>query len=292
METIQGILTDIRYSENGFLIGRLNNGLSVKGPMTAPQIGLDYTFHGRMTESPRWGKTFVFESYVRFYPKSLEGIRAYLEENANWIGPKISEQIVTAYQEKSLEILKNHPEKVAAEIQGISQPRAEEISAMLKGMEKFEAVEIALNDIFQGLPISTRVRHKIIDLWKSDAPDKIRKDPYLLITAVKGVGFLTADRIARRVGFALDGHPRIRAGVHHILEEAAWGSGHTYLPKEELVKQAVHLLGLATEKILPALAQMEENDTLIVKGSATYLPSLYNDEVSVADHLREMAGVQ
>src|SRR5258708_39896121 len=127
--------------------------------MVAPQVGLEYRFIGAFTHSERWGDTFLFSTYKRSYPKSVEAIRRYLEENAKWIGPEISRKIIMAYGEEALSVLKTDPVRVTKEIAGISDARALEISAMLKAMEEHEEMEVALNDVL-GDALSPRLRHK------------------------------------------------------------------------------------------------------------------------------------
>lgn len=288
-ETIEGTLTEIRFHKDNFLIGRLNNGIAVKGTMTAPQLGMEYRFQGKWTEHPRWGKSFAFSSYTRSAPKSLPAIQAYLEQNSKWVGPETARKIIQAFGETSLEILKNEPERVAHEIPGITTGRALEISAMLKKAEAHEALEIALNEIFDNLPVSARIRHKIIDRWGSEAPDRIKKDPYQLIEAIGGIGFLTADRIAKKVGFEPEGYPRLRAGVLHALGEAAWSGGHTFLPREALIRRAQELLCVAPDRIIGALAQMSAEGPIVAADADNiYLRELYAAETGVAEKLRYM----
>jgi hypothetical protein len=160
---VAGTLSEIRYHKANFLIGILDNGIAVKGNMVAPQVGLEYRFFGAWTHSPRWGDSFVFSTYKRSYPKSAEAIRLYLEENAKWIGPEISQRIIAAYGEEALAILKKEPERVAKEISGITDARALEVSAMLKAMEAHEDMEVALNDVLGDL-LAPRLRHKVLEL--------------------------------------------------------------------------------------------------------------------------------
>ncbi|MFA5138357.1 MAG: helix-hairpin-helix domain-containing protein [Elusimicrobiota bacterium] len=286
--SVSGVLAEIRFHKEHYLIGRLADGTAVKGGMVAPQLGLEYSFQGRWVRHPRWGDTFVFSSYTRAYPKSLPAIRSYLEQNARWVGPETSQRIVSAYGEKALDVLKAEPERVAREIPGITPARALEISAMLKAAQGHEELEIALNELFEGLAVSARVRHRILDIWGPDAPARIKQDPYQLIEAVGGVGFLTADKIARRVGFEPEGHPRIRAGVLHALNEAAWGPGHTFLPKDVLLRLARELLAVDIGKIEAALPKLAAEGVVVTDGNAVYLQALYRDEKTVAHLLKQL----
>ena len=56
----------------------------------------------------------------------------------------------------------------------------------------------------------------------------IQKNPYQLTIDIEGIGFLTADRIAREVGIAEDSPERIKAAIIHVIKEAS-AQGHCYL---------------------------------------------------------------
>ncbi len=286
---VAGTLSEIRFHKANFLIGILDNGIAVKGNMAVPQVGLEYRFYGAWTHSPRWGDSFLFSTYKRSYPKSAEAIRLYLEENAKWVGPEISQKIIAAYGEEALVILKKEPERVAKEISGITEARALEVSAMLRSMEEHEEMEVALNGVLGDL-LAPRLRHKVLELWGPDAPAKIRQNPYQLIEALTGVGFLTADRIAHKVGFAVEGYPRIKAGIVHALQEAAWNAGHTFLPRNLLALKARDLLRLNTETIDAVIPLIAEERAIVLEESTVYLPSLRSDEKVVADRLKAIKG--
>ncbi|MBI3722409.1 AAA family ATPase, partial [bacterium] len=62
-----------------------------------------------------------------------------------------------------------------------------------------------------------------------------------------GIGFLTADRIARATGIPRDAAVRARAGLIHVLRESAESHGDTFLPQDELRERAAKLLGVDSE---------------------------------------------
>ena len=121
--TLTGTLEAIRFHKTGFLIGKLDSGVSIKGPMVAPQVGMEYAFRGRMERHPRFGETFVFSDYTASYPKDATAIRAYLIENCKWIGPEISKRLVNAYGQETLAVCKADPERVARETRAVLERR-------------------------------------------------------------------------------------------------------------------------------------------------------------------------
>ena len=77
-----------------------------------------------------------------------------------------------------------------------------------------------------------------------EAIDELRADPYAA-AEVDGVGFATADALARALGLPADAPERIDAGIIHALREAA-SDGHCLLPAEELDAPRRSLLGEPT----------------------------------------------
>jgi len=288
--TLTGTLDAIRFHKAGFLIGKLDSGISVKGHLFAPQVGMEYEFRGRMERHPRFGDTFVFSDYKASYPKDATAIRAYLMENCKWIGPEISKRLVNAYGQETLAICKTDPERVAREISGLTSKRALEIAAMLRNNEANEELQLRLNEILHSTRVSRRATAKMVELWGHEAPDRVRANPYELIEAVDGIGFVTADDVARKVGYQRDGLPRIQAGLVHLLKEMAFAQGHTAVPTALLLDEGAKLLDLPRAAIEPVLKVLADNRLIIIQDDLISLAALFEDEQFIAKKLRTLVG--
>ncbi len=113
----------------------------------------------------------------------------------------------------------------------------------------------------------------------------VSERPYEL-TSVFGVGFITADRIARRLGVALDSPDRTRAAVLHVLSEAERG-GSTCMPADLLLTGATELLGSppATE---PALDGFVDDGDLVRDGQWIYRTETAELEAELAERVQEL----
>jgi exodeoxyribonuclease V alpha subunit len=293
-QTLKGRLEAVFFEKNGFVIGMLAGGDKIKGPMENPQVGLEYTLSGRWQSDRKWGLQFVFTEYAVRLPTQTAAIREYLIESAKWIGPVIADRIVDAYGAQTLTICKDDPDRVAKEIRGISPKRAAEIAGRLRANETQEELLLALKKLFRDVPIPRRAVAKIIERWGAEAPTRVAADPYALIGVIEGVGFLLADKIARRAGYAAEGPARIQAGLIHVLTEAAYGTGHTCLPKDRLVDDSARLLDLGAGAIRAAtiqeqIALLVDREALVVDGGFVYLAGLHRDEIAVARKVRTLA---
>lgn len=286
--TVAGILKEIRYHQDGFLIARLDTGVTVKGRMLWPEVGLEYEFEGRWERHPRFGDGFRFEDYRARHPTSVVAIQEYLVENADGIGPRLAEKLTDAFGERTLEVLKADPKAVADKVPGIKIERAEAVSRQITVMEDREALFLALKDMMSGTRIPKSAIQDVIKLWGEEAPEVIRANPYQLIDAVDHVGFAIADAIARKIGYDPEGYPRIRAGSIYALRQAASESGHVFLPKRQFTRSVSELLTISEDKVLAAIPEMRRERFLVLRGDSAYFAPLYNDETGVAAKIRTL----
>ena len=288
-EQLQGVLSAIKFHQANFLIGVLDDGTTVKGNMLSPQVGLEYTFRGRRERHPRWGEQFAFMDYRVSYPTDLDAIRSYLMENCKWIGQEISRRLVNAYGKETLAVCKADPDRVASEISGLTLRRAQEIAAMLRNNEANENLQLALKDLLGGTKVNRRAVNQILEKWGKDAPALIRENPYALIEAIDGIGFLTADDVARKIGYDFSGAPRIRAGIIHTLKEQAFGQGHTCLPRAKLLAETQAILAVPSERIAAELGPLGKDGLVASVDGFVYLKSYHDDEKLIAEKLKILA---
>jgi exodeoxyribonuclease V alpha subunit len=122
------------------------------------------------------------------------------------------------------------------------------------------------------------------DRWAERALAVVREDPYAL-TELAGVGFATADRIARHVGFA-DPARRAQAACVHVLKEGA-DDGHAYLPFDAVTDAAGALLDDHVEPA--AVIALAQDGRVVDEDGHVYLAGIHRTEVEVAEELRRRA---
>jgi len=289
-EQVRGVLSTIKYHNSNFMIGVLDNGTTVKGNMLSPQVGLEYSFRGRREHHPKWGLQFAFEEFETSYPTDLDAVRAYLMENCKWIGPEISRRLVDEYGRDTLAVCKDSPEQVASDISGITDARAKEIAAMLLHNEASETLQLELKKLLSGTKVSRRAVNRILEVWGQDAPERIRANPYALVEAIAGIGFLTADDVARKIGYDMNCGLRVRAGILHTLKEQAFGNGHTCLPRSVLLDEAKNILKVSSDRIDAEIDPLEKNGIIYSVGKYLYLRNYYDNERLVAQRLKRLVG--
>jgi exodeoxyribonuclease V alpha subunit len=123
----------------------------------------------------------------------------------------------------------------------------------------------------------------------------VRSEPYRLAADVWGIGFKTADTIARAVGIPHDSPERMKAGLQYTLSEAA-DDGHCFLPAPNLLTEAAKILDVAREMISPCLDELVADDGVVHEAvllgdqevPAVYLVPFHRAERSLAAGLLDL----
>jgi exodeoxyribonuclease V alpha subunit len=287
MDTITGTLADIRFSRNGFLIGLLEDGESVLGNMSEPVIGQTYRLAGDWVDDPKWGKQFKFDRYVAEAPQDAEGVYRYLVRVCKWVGPVVGRLIIKTFGDDALDVLKTDPQQAADLIKGLTLARAQEISKNLLANQDREAAAVELETMLGGLHLPKHTITTLIETHHSDAPARVRQAPYTSLMDIRGIGFTLADRVAvsPAVGYDRDGEERRMAATLYVLEEAASGAGHTWIPGEKLITEVQELIGFPPGP--DVRVKLIEDEKIRVRDGMIALAKLADDEQDVAAFVRQ-----
>jgi exodeoxyribonuclease V alpha subunit len=246
--TLDAVLERITYAnqETGYTVARVATGrssdlLTVVGPLLGVQPGESLRLRGRWASHPQYGRQFQVEAYTTVLPATIQGIRRYLGSGLiKGIGPKMAERIVDHFGQATLQVIEEDPKRLV-EVPGLGPKRTAMITAAWEEQQAIKEVMVFL----QGMGVSTSLAVRIYKTYRDDAIEVVRREPYRLAGDVWGIGFKTADQIARSLGIPHDSPQRVKAGLQFALSEAT-EDGHCYLPEAELVAKATELLGVDT----------------------------------------------
>jgi exodeoxyribonuclease V alpha subunit len=246
--TLDAVLERITYAnqETGYTVARVATArssdlLTVVGPLLGAQPGEGLRLQGRWASHPQYGRQFQVEAYTTVLPATIQGIRRYLGSGLiKGIGPKMAERIVDHFGQTTLEVIEQEPARLV-EVPGLGPKRTAMITAAWEEQQAIKEVMVFL----QGVGVSTSLGVRIYKTYGDDAIEMVRREPYRLASDVWGIGFKTADQIARSLGIPHDSPQRVKAGLQFALSQAT-EDGHCYLPQTELVTKATELLGVDT----------------------------------------------
>ncbi len=307
MEIVTGIVKRITYysEESGYHVLRMEperpadiySNLDEKGLLTVvgsmPEVipGEVLICEGKWDRHPDHGVQFSAQRVKRTYPTTLNGIEQYLSHKIKGIGPKTAEAIVETFRENTLIVLDEDPEQLY-DIDGIGSAKIKSIIRQWKEQRHQRRLSLSM----ESYGITGKLAHKIIDTYGNDTIDQLQTDPYRLAQDISGIGFRTADQIARQVGLPANHPSRLEAGIAHALSQAE-NNGHLYLPEEELAQTAAELLDVTTEETKQAIYRTENLGLVIVEQNpkgypAVYLPLNYHSERGVARSVARLMDYQ
>jgi exodeoxyribonuclease V alpha subunit len=296
MESVlEAVLERITYAneETGYTIARVateRSGpdlLTVVGPLLGAQVGESLRLTGRWTSHPRYGRQFEVRSYSTVLPATIQGIQRYLGSGLiKGIGPVMAERMVGHFGTGILRVIEEEPQRLV-EVPGVGPKRTRLVAEAWEEQKAIKEVMVFL----QGVGVSTSLAVRIYKKYRDAAVSVVRHEPYRLAADVWGIGFKTADTIARAVGIPHDSPERIKAGLQYTLSEAA-DEGHCYLPAANLVTEAAKILAVGREMIGPCLDQLAAAEGVIRETvhlgeqvPAVYLVPFHRAESSLASGL-------
>ena len=292
MATVTGYVEKIKFrnEENGYSVLRVADGKEeyiLVGIFPYISEGERIEAAGRMVEHSIYGEQLAVESYEVKAPEDTLAIERYLGSGAiKGIGAALAKRIVKKFKNDTFRIMEEEPERLA-EVKGISERMAMEIAEQVE--EKRDMRQAML--FLQQYGISMNLAVKIYHEYGQRLYSVIQENPYQLADDISGVGFKIADEIAAKVGIFTDSDYRIKSGLFYTLLQAT-GSGHTYLPEEELLAYASNLLQVDPEHMGKHLMDLQMERKLIVKEKdekrIVYPAQFYYMELNTARMLHDL----
>lgn len=218
-------------------------------------------------------------------PTSLEGIEKYLGSGLfKGIGPYFAKQLVKVLGASVFEVIERTPERLD-EVPGIGKKRQQKILAGWAEQKAIRDIMVFL----QGHGLGTSRAFRIYKTYGEQAIQKVEENPYRLASDIRGIGFKTADQLAKNLGLPEDSALRARAGLQHALLLAGQ-EGHCALLQTDLIQSTHKLLNVSESIIATAIAAEVAANELIQNFSndkiTLALKSFYQAEVSVAKRLK------
>ena len=251
--------------------------LTVVGNCPAVWVGEIVHAAGKWIRHKQHGYQFQADTMECVPPTSARGIERYLASGMiRGIGKVNAARIVKKFGEDTLRVIEKESQRLE-EVEGIGPKRRRMIKESWAEQHGVRDIMIFLQSHGIGTAQSARIyRH-----YGSSAPALIREDPYRLCREVWGIGFKTADGIARSIGIPEESELRARAGLIYVLQTLT-EEGHCFCPTPELILHAQDLLGIPAEILGHALNHELEKGALVKDADRIYLAALHRAETDVA----------
>jgi exodeoxyribonuclease V alpha subunit len=302
-EIIQGSVERITFAneENGYSVIKVKvpgrrDAVSIVGNFVSVTPGEVLRMEGSWGFHARFGEQFKVDRYETTVPDSIQGIGKYLGSGLiKGVGPVMAQRIVGLFGTSTLEIIDNHPERLL-EVDGIGRYRLDQIRKAWEDQKDIRELMIFLRSHGVSAAFATR----IFKFYGKASLEVVKENPYRLAMDVAGIGFLTADHIAQRLGIPVESPLRAEGGLTYVVHEAV-DEGHVCVPREWLLDQCQKLLEIPRTVLEQALTRQITEQRLITQklpsdtgvsfedSEAVYLRGYYLAETQVAKRLMHLA---
>ncbi len=292
LEQLEGTLEKIRFysEESSYMVGVLRERdgslVTIVGNFPPMKEGEELQISGEWHVHSRYGKQILVNQWERLLPKTTAGLKGYLASGLiKGIGPATADKIVDHFGLDTLEIMENEPHRLQ-EVESIGAKKA---AGILKSYSQYKDVQNVL--IFlQGYGVGVGQAMRLYRRYGPDTINQVQENPYRMAEDIFGIGFKTADNIARKLGLPEDAPERVQAAITYTLSRAA-EQGHVYLPRDILFERINELLDISGEALAESffveqLILMVEQKRLFCEkqesGEAVYYAPFYHAERGTA----------
>ena len=264
LDQIHGTVERVTYynEETGYSVIRLSVAgrpdlVTVVGNLPEVNPGESLRLEGTWTTHSQYGRQFKAERCTQVLPATVEGLKRYLGSGLiKGVGPVTAARIVQRFGADTLRVLDEEPRRLR-EALGVGPKRAASIAKAWEEQKHIREVMLFL----QSHGVTTGLAVKIYKTYGDDALQVVQEDPYRLARDIWGVGFKTADKIARDLGLPTDAPSRVQAGVAHTLSQLA-DEGHVYVPEPDLTDEAAQLLDVPPELVKEAIGALDADEVV------------------------------
>ena len=296
METLNGILERIVFEnpDNGYTIGRFSARghqelITIVGNLASVYAGESLILKGEWVNNPKYGRQFQIDKYETILPANIAGIKKYLGSGLiKGIGPKMASRIVNKFGMDTIDVIEQEPDKIAG-VEGIGRKRVRMIQDAWEEQREIKNVMLFL----QSHNVSTTHAAKIFKTYQNEAIHIVTENPYRLADDIYGIGFVTADTIAQKLGMNKDDPHRVQAGIKYVLSQKA-DDGHVFQHAKELSEACQDMLELEGKAIEKGIHELRIKEEIILSdesGQAEILDencnSLNSTENQTLDQISE-----
>jgi len=241
-ERVEGELLGFTFKteDGGFSVARVrtddNQRIVVVGAIGHVTEGQHLALTGKWVNHSTHGRQFKVSGVLVEDPRTTRGLERYLGSGAvTGLGKEFAKRVVAAFGLDTLRVIEEDPQRLL-EVPGIGKKRMERIRDHWVADQKNREVYATLH----GYGIGRALAGRIVEKYGDKSPIIIAQHPYQLAADISGVGFRTADNIARDVGIDPDHPDRADAAAAHLIREAE-SQGHCFLPRREIIERAMNL---------------------------------------------------
>ncbi|MDR2732657.1 MAG: AAA family ATPase, partial [Fibromonadaceae bacterium] len=299
-ETLECTISSVIFANgrNGFSVVRIKHGKlseTAAGNFPAVHAGENVRLTGNWAEHPKFGKQFSVVSCEVMQPKGESGLIAYLASGLfAGIGEKTAEKLVAVFGEKLPKVLDTNPEQLIGAVKGLSGKRLEKFIDDWSLQQESRKILLFLYKLgFTGAKSMLAW-----NLYKTETENIVSENPYILCEEPFAYSFEIADNAAKKLGFEESSNLRLCAAILHVLREAKYDGGHSFMPREILLQNTLNFLRIIPydpdddifDYLHAALGALQKKGKAVAQGERIWLPELYEAEKYIGSFIRRSFG--
>lgn len=241
-------------AEHGVKLNNYQN-ISIKGIMPKLTMGQEYTAVVTEEIGSKFAGSYNIESIRQEKPTTVEEQKDFFQMI---LTPYQVKNIFDVYGGKDIIDLIQTDQFDYSKVKGLGKTTYENMRE--KVLTSLDLAELL---VFLGKHgIKYNMVAKLVKAYVSPqlVIEKITQNPYVL-TEVKGIGFKTADKIAKEMGFDMKSPHRIDSAIRFAIEEENT-NGHSWVSRKMLLNKAIDLLSLPKK---PIEERLDEGPTNVLK---------------------------
>ncbi|HUJ76665.1 MAG TPA: helix-hairpin-helix domain-containing protein, partial [bacterium] len=228
------------------------------GNLAGVQPGESLQLKGTWDQHPKFGRQFKMDSFTAVPPATAAGIERLLGSGLiEGIGKELASRLVAAFGAETLRVIEKEPARLRR-VDGVGPMRAERLVQAWSRQRTLREIVLLL----QTCGVSTGLATRIYKQYGQGAHEIVRRNPWRLAEEMPGVGFRTADAIARTLGVAPDSAQRTEAGVLFTLEQHA-EEGNVMAPRERVITESAETLSVDPDLITRAVQSLSARGAVI-----------------------------
>ena len=259
--------------------------ITLLGTLAQINLGDRVKVMGDLKSHSKFGPQINVTNFQLMQPQNLHELERYLAKNISSIGEEYAHRIVSRFGMETIDVIDKNPEQLC-DIDGIGTKRLAQIKK--HWIEHTDRRSLIV--FFTRVGLSTTFIDKVQRKYGATSVERIKNDPYTLARDIEGIGFVTADGVAKQVGVHEVSNVRVRALAEHILNENAEQHGDCFMYSTDLLNAIMEFLEknntrIDVQRVTEWLDEAIELHILEREENRIYVSSMFHLENSVADYL-------
>lgn len=280
------LLTIFRNDQSGYSVARFvtydanEEDFVATGYFRELNEDIIYELHGDYVDHPRYGMQFQVSAYEKMKPNDESSLIRYFSSSLfHGIGRQSAASIVEVLGNDAVEKIKENPD-VLRQVPLLNDRKIESI---LHGIEDHEELDDSII-FFTQHGISVKNIMKMEAVYGENAASIVKENPYRMIEDIDGIGFKTADKLARELSFEEDHPYRIKAAVLACVMDICMSSGDTYTDMGALQRRMRKEFGMDVQ-LEEHVRELQSERLLICEEDRIYHHTQFDAEKGIANFL-------